>query len=173
LAKRFSDPIRLNEVFQADAKTLLSQVKRLGLEGVVAKRADSRYEAGKRSGAWVKYRINEREDLLIGGYLPGRTGLDALLVGRNRAGRLYFVKKVRNGFVADTRRELLAALKPLRTRDCPFVNLPEPSSRRGAVDAEQMRECVWVRPERRAEIEYAEQTAGGRLRHAAFRTLVD
>lgn len=173
LAKKFDEPIRLNEVLDAHAKSLVAQVKRLGLEGVVAKRSQSRYEPGKRSGAWVKYRINEREDLIIGGYLPGRTGLDALLVGRKRGGKLYFVKKVRNGFVPHSRERLLTALKPLQIAGCPFVNLPEPSSRRGAVDKEEMPVCVWVRPERQAEIEYAERTTGGRLRHASFRTLIE
>ena len=173
VARSFTEPVRMAEVLDSDAASLLAQVKRLGLEGILAKRADSPYESGRRSGAWVKYRVNEREEFVIGGYLPGRTGLDALLVGRERAGKLYFTKKVRNGFVPASRRVVLNAISRLKTRRCPFVNLPEPSSRRGAVDAEEMRECVWVRPERRAEIEFAEKTAGGRLRHAAFRQLVD
>jgi bifunctional non-homologous end joining protein LigD len=173
IAGSFAEPIRLAAALETDAQALVAQVKRLGLEGVVAKRSDSHYESGKRSGAWVKYRLNEREEFIIGGYLPGRTRLDALLVGRERRGKLYFVKKVRNGFVPRTRQEILKALKPLKVAECPFDNLPEPSSRRGAVDEEEMKSCVWVRPERQAEIEFAEQTAGGRLRHAAFRRLID
>jgi bifunctional non-homologous end joining protein LigD len=173
VAKSFVEPVRLAGVFQATAADVVAAVRQQGLEGVVAKRRDSRYEPGKRSGAWQKFRINERQEFWIGGYLPGNTGLDALLVGSWQSQKLIFIKKLRNGFVPQTRRMLLDALRDLRMDDCPFVNLPEPGSRRGAVDTEEMRKCVWVRPERKCEVEFVERTSGGRLRHAAFRSLID
>ena len=70
-------------VLDADAATLLREIRRRGLEGLVAKRNDFIYEAGKRSGSWMKYRINQRDEFVIGGYLPGRNFLDAVLVGRS------------------------------------------------------------------------------------------
>jgi bifunctional non-homologous end joining protein LigD len=83
-----------------------------------------------------------------------------------------FVKKLRNGFVPRTREEVFRAIKPLRIATCPFANLPEREARRGAVDAKEMKRCVWVKPEIKCEVEFTEWTAGGRLRHAAFRQLV-
>ncbi len=172
VARSFVEPVRLAAALDTDLPTLLAAVRQQGLEGIVAKRRDSHYESGKRSGAWVKYRIDEREEFLIGGYLPGSNYLDAVLVGRMQARRLVFVKKLRNGFTPQTRAEVFRALQPLRVAQSPFTNLPEPAGRRGAVDAEQFRKCVWVKPELRCEVEFEEWTRGGRLRHAAFRQLV-
>jgi ATP-dependent DNA ligase len=63
------------------AATMLQSAREQGLEGVVAKRCDSRYEAGKRSGAWAKFRLNAGQELLIGGYVPGAHGVEAIIVG--------------------------------------------------------------------------------------------
>jgi ATP-dependent DNA ligase len=59
----------------------LRRLRKLGLEGVVAKRIDSAYEPGERSGAWIKHRTNREQEFVIGGYIPGAHGFDALLVG--------------------------------------------------------------------------------------------
>jgi bifunctional non-homologous end joining protein LigD len=172
VGKAFAEPVRLAAVLDADLPSLLAEIRRRGLEGLVAKRKDSIYEAGKRSGSWMKYRINERDEFVIGGYLPGRNFLDAVLVGRWQGKKLYFVKKVRNGLVRRTREQVLRAVEPLRTPKCPFINLPEAPDRRGAVDAKEMKRCVWVEPRIRCEVEFEEKTRGGRLRHAAFRQLL-
>src|SRR5215469_3068225 len=71
-------------VFEASAGDMLSAARDQGLEGVVAKRKDSRYELGKRSGAWAKYRLNSGQELVIGGYIPGAHGVDAIVVGYYR-----------------------------------------------------------------------------------------
>ncbi len=173
IAPAFVEPIRMAAVLESDAHALVEEVKRLGLEGVVAKRRNSRYESGKRSGAWVKHRINERETFVIGGYIPWKSTFEALLVGRPEGKRLLFIKKLRNGFVPRTRTEVLAAIEDLKIPKCPFVNLPESGDRRGAVDAEEMKRCVWVEPKVKCEVEFEEWTEGGRLRHAAFRQLVN
>ena len=56
-------------------------MRKLGLEGIVGKRIDSAYESGERSGAWIKHRTNREQEFVIGGYVPGAHGFDALLVG--------------------------------------------------------------------------------------------
>ena len=104
---------------------MLSAIRAQGLEGVVAKRKDSRYEAGKRSGSWAKYRLNSGQELVIGGYIPGAHGVDAIVVGYYRGEDLIYVARVRNGFVPASRRQMFAKLKPLVISKCPFVNLPE------------------------------------------------
>jgi ATP-dependent DNA ligase len=96
------------------------------MEGVVvAKNLRSSYEPGRRSGSWVKLRMELAQEFVIGGYTPGDHGLDALLVGFYRGKELHFCASVRNGFIPVTRRQVHAALQPLRTDICPFVNLPE------------------------------------------------
>jgi bifunctional non-homologous end joining protein LigD len=100
----------------------------LELEGVIAKRKGSIYEPGRRSGAWVKYKINRSQEFVIGGYTAGNP-FDAPIVGCYEGAKLNIVNKVRNGFGPHMRCALYPLLQELRTEKCPFVNLPE--KRRG------------------------------------------
>ena len=75
------DPLRLSPLLQASSGQVLEAVRKLGLEGAVGKRIDSAYEPGQRSGAWIKLRANMEQEFVIGGYIPGARGFDALLVG--------------------------------------------------------------------------------------------
>jgi bifunctional non-homologous end joining protein LigD len=92
---------------------MVSAVRQQRLEGVIAKRKDSRYEAGKRSGSWAKYRLNRGQELVIGGYVPGTHGLDSIIVGYYRGKELVHIARVRNGFVPATRRLVFAKLRSL------------------------------------------------------------
>src|SRR5260370_30692759 len=154
---------------------MLAAVRRQQLEGVVGKRSDSLYEAGKRSGAWVKLRINLGQEFVIGGFMPGPHGVDSIIVGYYRGKDLVYVARVRNGFVPATRRMVYEKLKHLITDKCPFVNLPETGRARWGeiLDAEKMKKCVWVRPKLVAVIEFLEWTEGDRLRHSEFVALRD
>ena len=78
------DPLRLSPLLQAPSGQILEAVRRLGLEGVVGKRTGSTYEPGERSGAWIKLRTNMEQEFVIGGYVPGARGFDALLAGVTR-----------------------------------------------------------------------------------------
>ena len=100
-------------------------MRKLGLEGIVGKRIDSVYEPGERSGAWIKLRTDMEQEFVIGGFIPGARGFDALLVGVYEKKDLMFVAKVKNGFVPRIRDELLPVLRSLQTAECPFKNLPE------------------------------------------------
>jgi ATP-dependent DNA ligase len=75
------DPLRVSPLLRAPSGQALEAVRKLGLEGVVGKRIDSAYEPGERSGAWIKHRTDREQDFVIGGYIPGSHGFDALLVG--------------------------------------------------------------------------------------------
>jgi len=173
--KRMRDPVRLSAVFEASPNALIAAAKKAGLEGVVGKRTDSRYESGERSGAWVKYKTNKGQELVIGGYKPGTNGFEYLLVGYYEGRDLIFIAKIRNGFTPALRREVAAKFARLKTPRCPFANLPEPASaRRGeAVTAEVMKKIQWLRPKLVAQIEYTEWTAGNHLRHSRFVALRD
>jgi bifunctional non-homologous end joining protein LigD len=156
-----------SENFQTTAGQLLKSARELGLEGIVAKRADSIYEPGKRSRAWVKYKIQQGQEFVVGGYKIGNP-LESLLIGYYDKGNLIFLDKVRNGLTPWLRKELGQKLAPLETEVCPFVNLPERKTRLGAVTKEEMKNCRWVKPEIVAQIEFAEWTPDNHLRHPKF-----
>ena len=128
---------------RAPSEEVLEPVRKLGLEGVVGKRIGSIYEPGKRSGAWIKHRTNREQEFVIGGYIPGAHGFDALLVGVYENKQLIFVAKVKDGFVPRIRDEIFPTLQKLRVVYCPFKNLPEmKASRWGeSLTTEKMKEC--------------------------------
>ena len=160
-------PIGLSENIEAAAKDLIRVAKEFGFEGIVAKRKDSLYESGKRTGAWVKYRVNRGQEFVIGGYTPGNP-FDALIVGYYEGEKLLYAAKVRNGFVRLVRREVASKLKSLRIDTCPFANLPEKKRTQWALTKEEMKNCVWLKPELVAQIEFTEWTPDGHLRHSKF-----
>ena len=162
---------RISEAVK-DLDRFLAGIKTGGLEGVVAKTLESRYESGKRSGAWRKKRFGQVEVFVVGGFVPGPIGVDSLLVGEWRGKELYFLDKVRAGLIPHTRKMLYQTLQPYVTDRCPFVNLPEPSTRPHAVAKEEMKKVVCVKPERKVELEFVSRTKQRRLRHAKFRRLV-
>ncbi|MGH7768375.1 MAG: non-homologous end-joining DNA ligase [Candidatus Binatia bacterium] len=163
-----SRQVNFSENFPTSAARLLRSAKELRLEGIVAKRVESFYEPGKRSDAWVKYKIQQSQEFVVGGYKIGNP-LESLLVGYYDAdGKLVFLDKVRNGLTPWLRKELHRKLAPLETDVCPFANLPERKTRPGAVTKEEMKKCRWVRPALVAQIEFGEWTADGHLRHPKF-----
>jgi len=85
---------------------MLAGVRQQQLEGVIGKRKDSLYQPGKRTGAWIKYRVNRGQELVIGGYIPGPHGFDSLVVDYYRGKDLVYVARVRNGFVPASRRQV-------------------------------------------------------------------
>jgi bifunctional non-homologous end joining protein LigD len=149
---------------------VIDAVRRLGLEGVIAKRRSSRYTPGERSDAWLKLKLDKQQEFVVGGYRPGPHGVDALLVGFYDGKALEFAGKVRAGFTPHVRREVHAQLAGLHTSGCPFVDLPNSRTSRwgGGVTAEQMSEMRWLRPKLVAQVRFVEWPADGHLRHAAF-----
>ena len=145
-------------------------VRELGLEGVVAKRRDSRYQPGRRSDAWIKVKFHQRQELVVGGFKPANEGFDSILVGYYDEGRQYYAGKVRAGFTPHSRAEMMRRLAPIATRKCPFVNLP--SSRAGhwgeGITAEEMTVLRWVKPVVVVEVAFTEWTRDGNLRHSSF-----
>ena len=115
--------IGLSDTLDTTPAELIPLVKKFGFEGVIAKRKDSCYESGKRSGAWLKYKVNKAQAFVIGGYTPDNP-LDALIVGYYEGDKLMFASKVLNGFVPRLRRDMWAKLKHLQTDACPFANPP-------------------------------------------------
>lgn len=167
--------ILLSEALGGTVAQITEAVRGLGLEGIVAKRKDSRYVAGERSDAWQKLKLDRQQEFVAGGYRPGPHGIDALLVGYYEGVNLRFAGKVRAGFTPHVRREVAAHLRPHHAARCPFVDLPNAKASHwgGGVTAEQMREMQWVKPTVVAQVRFVEWTAEGHLRHAAFLGLRD
>ena len=103
--------VRISEQFETSANDMLAAVGQQQLEGVIGKRKDSFYEPGKRTGSWIKYRVNRSQELVIGGYIPGPHGFDSLIVGYYRGKDLVYVARVRNGFVPASRRQVFEKIQ--------------------------------------------------------------
>jgi DNA ligase D-like protein (predicted ligase) len=172
---KLADPIRESPVLEAGLPDLIRSVKAQGLEGLVAKRRDNRYEPGQRSGAWQKMRVNQGQDFVIAGYTPGARNFDAVIIGHYEGDRLVYVARTRNGFTLASREALFRRFKGLEAAQCPFANLPEAKSGRWGVGltAEKMRECRWLVPALVGHFEFLEWTPDGHLRHPRFLTLRD
>ena len=123
------EPVRECPTLDGSLPDLIDAVRAHGLEGLVAKRLDSVYESGQRSGAWRKMRINKEQEFVIGGYTPGARNFDALIFGCYQDGRLLYVARTRNGFTPASREQLYRRFQGLESSQCPFVNLPGARSR--------------------------------------------
>lgn len=165
-------PVLRSTPFDAEPAELIRAAKELELEGIIAKRKGSTYEPGKRSGAWLKYKINRSQEFVIGGYTAGNP-FDALIVGVFDGAELKYVAKMRNGFVGRLRREVYQGLISLHSEKCPFVNLPEKRRTLYSLTKSEMKNCQWLKPDLVAQIEFTEWTPDGHLRHSSFAGLRD
>jgi bifunctional non-homologous end joining protein LigD len=166
------ESMELSPILAGDVRKMLATVNEFEFEGVIAKRLDSIYVPGQTSDSWQKDKTQRTDDFLVGGYIPGRYGVEALVIGEKRDGDFYFVESVKNGFVPATRRKVFDTVKGKEIQDCPFVNLPE---KKGAyrMDREKMKKVRWIQPRIIAEIAFNDRTQAGHLRHSKFLRLRD
>jgi bifunctional non-homologous end joining protein LigD len=152
--------------FDGDGATILSASTAQGLEGIVSKRRDSRYFAGKRSDCWLKVKPVATREAVIGGWEPGKGNrqgqIGALHLGVTTDEGLAYVGQVGSGFSEATLRDLAARLAPLHRPDPPFVT---------PVPRDQARGAHWVEPVLVAEVAYSSWTKDGKLRHPTYRGL--
>ena len=155
---------RVPAAHPGEGKLLLEATAKQGLEGIVAKRLDCRYEPGRRSGNWLKIKHTMRQELVIGGWVPGegrRTKrIGALLMGFYENGAFVYAGRVGTGFTEQTLDELQKCLAPLRRETSPFDKAPK-----------LPREAVFVEPFLVAEIELREWTAERIMRAPSFKGL--
>ena len=156
-----------------DLSRLITTLDEHGLEGIVVKRKDSMYLEGKEPRTWIKHRLYQIGEFIIGGYLKRNDPyFDALIVGERNGDQLLYKEKVRFGFDDEKKRVLLDRMERLRVTQSPFSNVPE-KQRRGALDREQMEKAVWVRPVLHCTVEYTEKTQSGNIRgHGRFGELL-
>ncbi|MEO5754107.1 MAG: non-homologous end-joining DNA ligase, partial [Chthoniobacterales bacterium] len=169
LAAAADDPIRYSGELGGDAEILLREVKKRGLEGIIGKLADSAYESGRRSGAWIKLKSLNEQEFVIGGYTPpagARQHFGALLVGYFENKKLLFAGKVGTGFNSKALALLDEKFQAEARGDCPFADLP---SKQGGqwvqgITPAMMKKCHWVNPVFVAQIKFAEWTRDAKLR---------
>jgi bifunctional non-homologous end joining protein LigD len=159
--------VRLSETFD-DGDALFEAAKQQQLEGIMAKRADSRYYPGRRTRDWLKIKTHGKQEFIIAGYTHGggrRAGLfGALILAVKEGDELRYVGNVGTGFTDAEIRRLLEKLKPLRRKTSPFPEVPKmPKVRKD--------EIVWVEPKLVAEVEFAEFTHDRRLRAPSYQGL--
>ena len=162
--------VLLSDALPGTPAQIERSVRTFGLEGVIAKRVDSRYEPGQRSNAWVKVKFQPSQDFVIGGFLPDRNRVESLIVGVYDGRKLIATGNVRAGLTVPLRRQLFAVLQPLKTARCPFANLPNvrKSHWYEGITAEDMTKITWLKPKVVAEFAFTEWTAERLLRHARY-----
>lgn len=165
--------LRFSPALQTSAGALIEQLQKRGLEGLIAKKKNSTYESGKRTGSWLKYKWTQQQEFVVGGYtMPqgGRHYFGALAVGYYEKGDLLFAGKVGTGFSDKLLRDLSARFEKLEAGECPFANLPEKRTSRfgGGMTGAEMRRCRWLKPELVCQVRFAEWTRDNHLRQPAF-----
>ncbi len=155
---------RVPAAHPSEGERLLEATRAQGLEGIIAKRLDSSYEPGRRTGAWIKLKHTTRQELVIGGWIPGEgrraERIGALLMGFFQDGAFRYAGRVGTGFTEATLGTLAERLRPLLRDTNPFSNPPK-----------LPRESVFVEPSLVAEIEFTEWTGDGVMRAPSFKGL--
>jgi DNA ligase D-like protein (predicted ligase) len=136
---KLTEPIRYSPGLQASLSDLIESVKVQGLEGLVGKRNDSKYEPGLRSGAWQKMRINQGQEFVIAGYTPSTKNFDALVIGYYDGPKLTYAARTRNGFTPASRAELLRRSNHSKSSNVHSRICPSDTQDAGAQGSQQRR----------------------------------
>ncbi|TCU10082.1 DNA ligase D [Rhizobium sullae] len=159
-----NDKLRYSEHFNENGSLVLDHVCRLSLEGVVSKQRDSTYTSGRR-GEWIKAKCSQRQELVVGGYVPStsmKNAIGSLAMGFYDNGKLKHVGRVGTGYTATVAQDLYERLSKIEQEENSFDDRLTPEERRG---------LVYVKPELVAEVEFRAWSSDDKLRHAAFRGL--
>ncbi len=155
-------PVHYSEDFSEPGQTMLAHVCKMGLEGIVSKRADAAYESG-RAASWIKTKCTLRQEFVVLGYVPSEAagrGLRSLAVGYYKDGKLRYGGRVGTGFSGTMTNDLKKRLDTIRIKKAPVGGVPPKD-----------KHVVWVRPELVAEVEFRSWTTDGILRQASFQGL--
>jgi bifunctional non-homologous end joining protein LigD len=164
------DPIRPSPFFTENPRQVLEKMRAAGAEGSIAKRKDSSYETGHRSGAWVKVKFHKGQEFVVAGYtLPekSRHYFGSLILGYYRGKKLVFAGRVGTGFNDKSLKVIFRKLKSLES-DVPFIEEVKEPSRRWRPKGWKASEARWVKPKLVAQVQFTEWTDEGILRHPSF-----
>lgn len=163
--------IRMSEVFEAPVKELLDAGRKIGLEGLIAKKADSLYHTGNRTREWLKIKLSKRHEVVIGGYTKNEGSakpFSSLLVGVYEKGKFVYTGKVGTGFSDKLQKEMMVKFRPLITKKMPFSSLPDVNKPSRFRPNPPKATATWLKPQLVCEVNYAEITADGVMRHPSF-----
>jgi len=163
--------IRMSENFEVSGIDFFETVKKMGLEGIMAKKADSIYLEGNRSKEWLKIKANKRQEMVIGGYTKNANSpksFSSLLLGVYEKGKLIYTGKVGTGFNNKQQIEMLKQFKPYITKSPPFAELPDINKASHFRSNPAHVLAVWMKPELVCEVSFTEMTQDGIMRHTSF-----
>lgn len=168
--------IRFSETFESSATEFLAVAAQMGMEGVMAKKADSIYLPGERTRDWLKLKANKRHEVVIGGFTQNEDSpklFSALLVGVYDGKRLNYTGKIGTGFNDKMQKEMMQQFKPLITTKCPFTELPDVNKPSRFRPNPPHATVTWLKPKLVGEVSYAEMTSDGVMRHPSFEGMRD
>ena len=170
------DSIRLSQVFTGSGMDFFNAAKKMGLEGIMAKRASSTYSADSRSKDWLKVKANLRQEVVIGGYTNNEGSakkFSSLLLGVQKDGKFQYVGKVGTGFTEKMQREMMEKFKPLIARKSPFDSEPDVNKPSRFRPNPPKATATWLKPELVCEVSFTEVTSDGVFRHPSFQGMRD
>jgi len=169
-----NDLIRISQVFTSSGLDFFEAAKKMGLEGIMAKKADSTYKPDSRSKDWLKIKVSQRQEVVIGGFTRNEGSAKAfssLLLGVYDKGAFQYVGKVGNGFTEKKQKEMMALFKPLLTKKSPFAPIPDVNKPSRFRPNPPKATATWLTPELVCEVSFAEVTPDGVFRHPSFQGL--
>jgi bifunctional non-homologous end joining protein LigD len=166
--------VRFSENFEVSGIEFFETAKKMGLEGIMAKKADSIYSEGNRSIDWLKIKANKRQEMVIGGYTKNDDSsktFSSLLLGVYENGKLIYTGKAGTGFSDKQQKEMLKQFKPYITNSPPFTELPDINKPSRFRPNPPHAKSVWMKPELVCEVSYSNMTKDGVMRHPSFEAM--
>jgi bifunctional non-homologous end joining protein LigD len=166
--------IRISENFETSATEFLSAASKLGMEGIMAKKADSIYTEGERTKDWLKIKANKRHEVVIGGYTQNEGSsktFSSLLVGVYDNGKLNYMGKIGTGFNRKVQDELMSRMKKLEVPKAPFTEVPDVNKPSRFRPNPSQASVTWVKPQLVCEVSYIGLSDEGIMRHPSFEGL--
>ncbi len=167
-----NDSIRLSQVFTANGLDFFAAAEKMRLEGIMAKRSESKYTLNSRSKDWLKIKVNQRQEVVIGGFTKNdgtAKQFSSLLLGVYENDKFQYVGKVGTGFSDKLQHEMMDKFNPLITDKNPFGNEPDVNKPSRFRPNPPNAKAIWLKPSLVCEVSFAEVTADGVFRHPSFK----
>lgn len=165
------DRVRLGKVFKASGVDFFDAAKRMGLEGIIAKKTDSTYATDRRSKEWLKIKVQKRQEVIIAGFTKNADtskSFSSLLLGVYEKGKLQYVGKVGTGFSDKLQKTMMELFKPIIIDKSPFESIPDVNKPSRFRPNPPKAKATWLKPELVCEVAFAEVTDDGVFRHPSF-----
>ena len=165
------DRVRLGKVFKASGVDFFDAAKRMGLEGIIAKKTDSTYATDRRSKEWLKIKVQKRQEVIIAGFTRNADtskSFSSLLLGVYEKGKLQYVGKVGTGFSDKLQKTMMEQFKPIIIDKSPFESIPDVNKPSRFRPNPPKAKATWLKPELVCEVAFAEVTDDGVFRHPSF-----